>query len=86
MPPLSGPPVAPFFLHVVPLGPTVLPEERRESGFDNLDFAFGEAGALEDGRCVAVRDLAAYGIASTRTGQWVGGEGQLWRVEAAFAE
>ena len=82
----AGDAVAPFFLHVVPRDPAVLPEERRESGFDNLDFAFGEAGALEDGRCVAVRDLPAYGIASIRTGQWTGGEGQLWRVEAAFAE
>ena len=75
-----------FFLHVVPLDPADLPEERRESGFDNLDFAFGEYGALSGGRCAAARPLPAYGVASIRTGQWVGGEGELWSVEAAVGE
>ena len=74
-----------FFLHAVPLDPADLPEERRESGFDNLDFAFGEYGALTDGRCVAARPLPAYRIASIRTGQW-GDAGELWSAEAAFGE
>ena len=74
-----------FFLHVVPRDPDELPEDRRESGFDNLDFAFDEAGVL-DGRCVAVRELPAYPVASIRTGQWVRGEGETWAVKAAFGE
>ena len=74
-----------FFLHAVPLDPADLPEERRESGFDNLDFAFGEYGALTGGRCVAARELPAYRIASIRTGQW-GDTGELWSAEAAFGE
>ena len=82
----AGDLVAPFFLHVRPLDPADLPEERRESGFDNLDFAFDEAGARDGGRCVAERALPAYPIASIRTGQWLRGEGETWAVEAAFGE
>ena len=75
---------APFFLHVRPSDPADLPEERRGSGFANLDFPFAEAGAIEGGRCVAVRELPPYPIASIRTGQWTRGEGEAWSVEAAF--
>ena len=75
-----------FFLHAVPLDPADLPEERRENGFHNLDFAFGEYGALTGGRCVAARELPTYRIASIRTGQWASGEGELWSVEASFGE
>ena len=77
---------AKFFLHVVPRDPSDLPEDRRGNGFANLDFWFGQAGALDDGRCLAVRGLPAYPIASIRTGQWVRGEGELWSTEAAFGE
>ena len=76
----------PFFLHVFPADPADLPERRRDSGFANLDFEFGVHGATEGGRCVAVRALPAYGIASIHTGQWVRGEGERWSVEAAFGE
>ena len=84
----AGDPVLsdPFFLHVAPSDPADLPEDRRGSGFDNLDFEFGAYGSAEGGRCVAVRDLPAYRIASIRTGQWVRGEGEAWAVEAAFGE
>ena len=75
---------APFFLHVVPRDREDLPGDRRESGFSNLDFAFDEAGAIGDGRCAAVRELPAYPIAAVRTGQWIRGGGELWRVEAAL--
>ena len=77
---------AKFFLHAVPADRADLPGDRRESGFANLDFWFDEAGALEGGRCVAVRELPAYPLASIRTGQWVSGEGERWSVEAAFGE
>ena len=75
-----------FFLHVAPRDPADLPEERRESGFANLDFWFRDSdyGYEAGGRCVAARELPAYPIASIRTGQWVRGEGERWAVEAAF--
>ena len=75
-----------FFLHVTPSDPADLPEERRGSGFDNLDFHFHEYGVLEDGRCVAVRELPRYGVASIRTGQWTRGEGEAWSLEADLGE
>ena len=74
---------APFFLHVTPLDAGDLPEERRAAGFENLDFAFLERGWRIDGACVAAVELPEYGIASVRTGQWVRGEGTLWRAEFA---
>ena len=75
---------APFFLHVTPRDADDLPEERRAAGFDNLDFAFLERGWRIDGACVAAAELPAYGIASVRTGQWVRGEGDVWRAEFAL--
>ena len=77
-----------FILHVRPADPADLPEERRERGFDDLDFWFreGDHGFGEGGRCVAARELPAYPIASIRTGQWADGGGEAWSVEAAFGE
>ena len=72
-----------FFLHVRPSDPADLPEDRRGSGFGNLDFHFHGHGVIEGGRCVAVRELPRYPIASIRTGQWTRGEGEAWSVEAA---
>ena len=77
-----------FFLHVAPRDPADLPEDRRGSGFANLDFWFRDRdyGYEAGGRCVAARELPAYPIASIRTGQWVRGEGERWAAEAAFGE
>ena len=72
-----------FFLHVVPLDAADLPEERRGSGFDNLDFAFGERGVRYGGRCLASVPLPEYGIARVRTGQFEG-DARLWEGEIAF--
>ena len=72
-----------FFLHIVPERVSDLPEERREFGFDNLDFRFFLSGARFDGKCAARVALPDYPIASVRTGQHVGGEGEIW--SAAFA-
>ena len=73
---------AKFFLHIAPERVADLPEDRRGSGFDNLDFAFFLRGALFDGRCAARVPLPDYPIASIRTGQHAGG-GELWRAEFA---
>ena len=72
---------AKFFLHIRPERVGDLPEERRGSGFDNLDFDFFPNGALFDGRCAARVPLPDYPIASIRTGQHAGGAGELWRSE-----
>ena len=72
-----------FFLHVFPLDAGDLPEERREWGFDNLDFAFGERGVRGEGKCLASVPLPDYGIARVVTGQFEGGA-RLWEGEIAF--
>ena len=69
-----------FFLHVVPEDAADLPEERRVSGFDNLDFAFGERGVRYGGRCLARAALPDYPVALVRTGQFEG-ERRLWETE-----
>ena len=69
-----------FFLHVVPVSPDDLPAERREYGFDSLDFHFATRGASFDGRCVASVRLPGYAIASVRTGQYAD-EGTVWAAE-----
>ncbi len=71
-----------FFLHLTPVDADALPGERREHGFDNLDFRFGTRGARFDGRCVASVRLPDYAIADVRTGQYAAG-GQIWRAEFA---
>ena len=72
-----------FFLHVVPERVSDLPEARRDAGFGNLDFRFFLNGARFDGRCAARVALPPYPIASVRTGQFVGGVGEIWRAEFA---
>ena len=73
-----------FFLHVIPERAEDLPEERRESGFDNLDFRFFLNGARFDSQCAARVALPEYPIASARTGQFVSGAGEVWSAEFAL--
>ena len=72
-----------FFLHITPERVSDLPDERREYGFDNLDFAFFPNGALYEGKCAARAALPEYPIASIRTGQHVSGVGEIWSAEFA---
>ena len=72
-----------FFLHIVPERASDLPRNRRQYGFDNLDFDFFARDALFAGRCVATVPLPDYAIASIRTGQFVRGESELWSAEFA---
>ncbi len=72
-----------FFLHIVPERADDLPQERREHGFDNLDFDFFLNGALFDGKCVASVPLPDYPIASIRTGQF-DPQGEVWRADFAL--
>ena len=72
-----------FFLHIVPEHVEDLPDERRQYAFDNLDFAFFPNGALFEGKCAARAALPDYAVASVRTGQHVGGVGEIWGAEFA---
>ena len=74
-----------FFLHIRPERVGDLPEDRREHGFDNLDFGFFPNGALFEGSCAARVPLPDYPIASIRTGQYASGEGEIWSAEFAVA-
>ena len=74
-----------FFLHVTPLDAGDLPEARRASGFDNLDFAFGDRGLRYGGRCMASAELPDYPVARVVTGQHEAGA-HLWEAEIALGE
>ena len=75
-----------FFLHIAPERVSDLPVERRELGFDNLDFRFFLNGAAFDGRCAARVKLPPYPIANVRTGQYVSGAGEIWSVEFGLGQ
>ena len=85
-----------FFLHATPVDDANLSEERRENGFDNLDFRFFPSSCAAepsdrvratrvDGECVIAASLPAYAIDYVATGRFLrddeGGLRNLWRVE-----
>ena len=73
---------APFFLHIIPKDVEDLPANRRQYGFDNLDFHYRENAALAfGGRCIAKRPLPDYPIARIRTGQFTPEGDQIWMAE-----
>ena len=71
----------PFFLHIVPIDKADLPESRKQSGFDNLDFSFGRGGLWDRERCLIIRQLPDYGISLIRTGQNISEGIRWWEVE-----
>ena len=71
-----------FLLHLFASNPEDLPAAGRVHGFENRDFDFEEHGAMLEGRCVALVPLPDYDIGRFRTGQWVRGEGVVWRQGA----
>ena len=70
-----------FFLHISPADAADLPGWRRQYGFDNGDFLFDWHGVIFDGKCLATVGLPDYAIAGVRTGQYIGGQGEIWSVE-----
>ena len=74
-----------FFLALYPEDVEDLPADRRQHGFDNLDFRYDRFAALGlGGMCIAKRPLPDYPIARIRTGQFVpveGGFNNLWEAE-----
>ena len=70
-----------FFLHLHPVDVNDLPDHRRQYGFDNLNFDFDDQGVIFDGKCLAKVPLPGYGISEIWTGQFVPGQGQVWKEE-----
>ena len=70
-----------FFLHIIPVQVEDLPLRRRKHGFENRDFPFSWRGGFFDGKCMTQAPLPDYPIARIRTGQFVRGEGQIWKAE-----
>ena len=70
-----------FFLHIKPSDGADLPEDRRESGFNNLDTVLDQRVAIFGGKCLATVSLPDYNIVSIQTGQYVRGVGKLWNVD-----
>lgn len=76
----------PFFLHIVPSDESDLPADRRQHGFDNLDFEFRDYGFRRDELCaVKTRKLPDYPITKIKTGQFTH-EGRLWEGEVHLDE
>ena len=73
---------AKFVLHVIPVDLADLPADRKQYGFDNLDFYFNRRGVLLGDQCIALVRLPDYAIDHIRVGQWIAEENQhLWGAE-----
>ena len=74
-----------FFLHVFPVDLDDLPDDRKQYGFDNLDFDISQA-RLGSISCAAVRPLPDYPVAGIRTGQFTRGlnSGRIWAGTFSF--
>ena len=68
-----------FFMHVIPVSAEDLPEERKEAGYEELDFALEDYGGRYGGDCFAVLDLPEYDILEIRTGQTGSKNSNSWQ-------
>ena len=68
-----------FFMHVIPRSAEDLPDDRKEAGYEELDFALEDYGGRYGGDCFAVRDLPEYDILEIRTGQSTGENSNPWQ-------
>ncbi len=78
-----------FFLSAFPADLSDLSQEARDAGLKHepLNFEFHRYGAaLDGGACVVVRRLPGYPIIRFETGQWLPGEGGLWRANVSRPE
>ena len=73
-----------FFVHVVPVDPSVLRPGRRSV---SLNFRFERNGFRgDDGRCIATRALPGYEIDYITTGQYIPGDRRLWEGRIEFGD
>ena len=77
-----------FALSVYPADSSDLPKRARDAGLEHepLNFDFAEYGAVFDGKCAIIRRLPSYPIGSIETGQWIPGEGELWRGRVSVGD
>ena len=84
-----------FFLHVTPTDIEDIPEDRKQHGFENLDFDLITHGIVTEEKCIAIRSLPEYGIDLISTGQITIEKGQrengqiwkpTWKSEFRFNE
>ena len=73
-----------FFVHVVPVDVSNLPDHRRRYSADNLDFRFEAHGWRSGARCLAARRLPTYAIRHVETGQYGPGGRRLWAGNIPF--
>ena len=75
-----------FFMHIFPADPAELPADRRENGFVNRSFQFGDHSARAGDICVATLELPGYAIERIRTGQNAAdGGGDVWNADVDLA-
>ena len=75
-----------FTLSVFPVNPEDLPEKFRALGHESLNFDFRPKGMTFGDKCMIRRELPNYEIARIETGQYIPGEGELWRAEAVIGD
>ncbi len=78
-----------FFLHIDPIDVEDLPADRKQYGFDNLDFVFERHDATFEYTCMVTVPLPDYDIGAIRTGQFVrvdSGYQYLWEGEIRLVE
>ena len=73
-----------FVLQVIPNDPADLSADRRQYGFDNLDFVFHtRSGIRLDDQCVVTAKLPDYPISRIYIGRWMAGnDSMLWEMKA----
>lgn len=81
-----------FLLHYFPTAAESLSSHRKEFGFENRDFPFGELGVVLDpetrggefaaGKCLAILPLPRFEVARVVVGQWAEGESPTWQAAA----
>ncbi len=71
-----------FFVHAYAADAGDLPAERRDAGFEALDFWFHQRGVRYGGDCMAQIALPEYALRAVRTGQY-DASGHLWDAEFA---
>ena len=73
-----------FFLHVFPEDASALPDERRELGFEALNFDLSHRGGRVGDVCFAAVELPGYAISRIVTGQF-DAEGRAWEAAVPLA-
>ena len=74
-----------IFLHVFPADARDLPADRREHGFDDINFGFNKRPKASDDWCVAIRRLPDYAVERIRTGQLTAA-GASWQADVELGK